>query len=106
LEPQPALLPHLALLGEGGGAATVGEEAGVAPPSPSSFGGFPPVADADEVGQDEALLVGHGRALGHRHKEVATAGAVHALALAVDAVAGGAVRVVAERQPGGTAARG
>ena len=42
------------------------------------------------------VVVAHDRALGHRHDGVVAAGAVALLALAVGAVAGAAVRVVAE----------
>ncbi len=93
---QPALLTVLALLGEARGAAAVGEELGVAPPTAAAGGRQPAVAMGDEVGQHlTGVEVACDGALGHVHDHVLTAAAVHVLALAVHAVAGAPVGMVA-----------
>ena len=96
LEAQPALLAHLALLGEGRRPPPVRQEPGVAPPAPAALAGQPPLAGADQVGEHDAVLVADGGALGHGHLEVAAPAAVLALALPVGAAAGRPVRVVLE----------
>ena len=98
LEPQPALLAVLALLGEARRAPRVRQEARVAAPALPAARREPAVAVAHEVG--EQLVVGrrHDRALGHVDDEVVAALAVLLLARAVRARAGLAVRVVAERE--------
>ena len=55
LEVVPLLVALLALLGEGGGPAVVGQEAGVAPAAPAALAGQPPVARVGQVGQDGAV---------------------------------------------------
>ena len=67
-------------------------------PAPATGGGQPAVAGGDEVGQELTVLVVDRGALGHRDHEVGAAVAVLLLALAVGAVGGPAVRVVAEGQ--------
>ena len=106
LESQPALLPRLALLGEGRGPPPVRQEAGVAPPAPPAPGGQPAVARPTQVGQHLAVAVLHDGALRHRHLEVVAPVAVLALAPAVRAVGGPPVGMVAERQQGGDVAVG
>ena len=67
LEAEPALLAHLALLGEGRGPPPVGEEAGVAPPAPPARGRQPPVAVAARGRPAPCRRWSlHDRALGHR----------------------------------------
>ena len=97
LEAQPALLAHLALLGEGRGPPPVRQEPGVAAPAATALAGEPALAGADQVGEHDAVLVADGGALGHRHLEVAPPPAVLALALPVHAASRRAVRVVLER---------
>ena len=72
LEPQPALLAVLALLGERRRPAGVRQEPGVAASAPAAVGGEERVAVVDEVGEQLAALVhAHDRALGDGHREVA-----------------------------------
>ena len=97
LEAQPALLAHLALLGEGRGPPPVRQEPGVAAPAATALAGQPALPGADEVGEHDAVLVADGGALGHRHLEVAPPPAVLALALPVHAAPGRPVRMVLER---------
>ena len=75
----------------------VRQEASVAAAASSALRGEEPVAFVDEVGQHEArFVVAHDRALGDRDQGVGTAGPVATLALAVNAVAGAAMRVVSK----------
>jgi hypothetical protein len=101
LEPQPVLLAVLALLGEGGRAPAVGQEAGVAPPAPPALGGQVAVTHVHQVGQQLAVAVAHHGAHGHGHDDVAARPAVAGLAHAVRAVARPAERVVPEREQRG-----
>ena len=102
LQLQPALLAVLALLGEVRGPAPVVEELGVAPPAAPAGGGQPAVAVVQQLGEHLAgVQVGDDGALGHGDLQRLAALAVEVLALAVDAVAGAAVGVVAERQQRG-----
>jgi hypothetical protein len=107
LELQPALLPVLALLGEARGPAAVGQELGVPPAAPPAGRRHPPVALADEVGEDlSGVEVAHDGALGHTDLQVGATLAVEILALAVHTVAGPAVRMVPEGQQRGHVAVG
>src|SRR5437588_11425790 len=101
LDVEPALLCHLALLGEGWGPSPVGQEAGVALASPPAAGGHPPVAGRSQIGQRLAVLAAHDGALGHLHHRVGTPGSVPALPLAVAALLGPAMGVVPEGQQRG-----
>ena len=56
LEPEPALLPHLALLGEGRGPAAVRQEPGVAAPAAAALGRQPALARVEQVGEHHAVL--------------------------------------------------
>ena len=96
LQLQPALLAHLALFGEGGGPASVGQEAGVAAAAAAAGGGQPRVAGPDQVGQHLPLLVLDRGALGHRHPQLGPDRPAAPPALAVDAGAGTPVGMVAE----------
>ena len=93
------LLAVLALLGEARGAALVRQELGVAATAPSTRRGQPPVAVMDELGEQLVRVQVEHRGT-HRHGDLErlAAAAVEVLALAVDAVVGSAVRVIAERQ--------
>ena len=103
---QPPLLAHLALLGEGGHAATVGQEPGVALAAAAALGRQPAIAVVDQVGQQLAREVVDRRAHRDMDLEVVAGGAVPALALAVGARTGPAVRMVAKRQQRGDVAVG
>ena len=76
LEPQPALLAVLALLGERRRPARVRQEAGVAPAAPAAVGREPAVAVVHEVGEQLAVAIAHDGALGHVDDEVVAARAV------------------------------
>ena len=99
LELEPALLAVLALLGERRGATLVRQELGVAAPAAPTRGGEPTVAVADQLGEHLAgVEVVHDGALGHLDLERLATPAVEVLALAVHAVLGATVRMVAERE--------
>ena len=99
LEFEPALLPVLTLFGERRSATLVGEEAGVAPPAPAAGGGTPAIAVVPQLGEHFAgVQVAHHRPLRDGDDLVVPTATVHVLALAVDAAAGAAVRVVAKGQ--------
>ncbi len=87
-EVQPALLPHLPLLGERRRPSLVGQEAGVAPTPPAAGGDEEPVARGHEVAEHMAVAVLHHRPFGHRHVDVDAVGAVLALPLTVHTVGG------------------
>ena len=107
LEPQPALLALLALLGERRRPAPVRQEPGVAPPAPAAGRGQPAVAgSAPGRRAPRPPAVAHHGALGHADDQVVAALAVALLALTVGAVAGPAVGVVAEREQRGDVAVG
>src|SRR5690606_19475934 len=98
LEPDPALLAVLALLGEPGGAALVGQEPRVALAADAALRGQPAVAVVHEVGEHLAVAVLHDRADGDVHDHVGAPVAVALLAGPVAAAGGLAVRVVTERE--------
>ncbi len=97
LDLEPALLAVLALLGERRGAALIGQESGVAS-SPTAAGcGTPAIAVVPQLGEHlPRVEVTDDRALGHDHDLVVATTTVHVLALAVHAVAGSAMGVIAE----------
>ena len=98
LEPQPALLAHLALLGERRRPAPVRQEPGVAPPASAAGRGHPAVAFVHEVGEHLPARAPHHGALGNRNDQVAARRAVALLAHAVGAVGRPPMRVVLEAE--------
>ena len=94
LEAQPALLAHLALLGEGRGPTAIGEEAGVAPTAPAAPRRQPRVPCPNQIGHNSALLVRDG------DPHVGTGRSVPGPALAVRAVPGPTVGVVPKGEKG------
>src|SRR5690606_28479438 len=95
-------LAVLTLLGEARCTPLVGEEPGVAAAAAAAGGGEEAVAVAVQLSQHlTGVHVGHDRALGHDDLDRLAALAVQVLALAVGAVAGPAVGVVAERDQRG-----
>ena len=99
LELQPDVLAVLALLGERRRPPLVRPELGVAAPAAPAGGTQPAIAMVGEVGQQLAgVQVGRDRAFRHHHLERLATLAVLVLALAVHAVLGATVRVVAKRE--------
>ncbi len=83
LERDPARGPVLTLLGEPGSTMGPGDECGITPASLAALGDDDPLAGADEVGEQRALLVANHRPERHGQDEVGPAPAVAQLALAV-----------------------
>lgn len=105
-EIQPLLLTHFALLGEGGGPADVGQEAGIALPTPTTGCRHPTVAVMHQIGQHHAIeIVDHG-ALGNVDDEIIGPGSMLLLPLTVGAALGPTVGMVLERQQRGDVAIG
>ena len=98
LQAQPALLAVLALLGEAGCPAAVGQEPGVALAALATRGAQPAVAVVQQIGEHLAVLGLDDGADGHLHDGVVAAGTVLLLAGAVCPAVGLAVGVVTERQ--------
>src|SRR5699024_1382268 len=103
LEDERALLAGLAEQREPGRLALPGRECSVAQAPVAAAGGHVAGADADQVGQHGAVLVGDHGAIGHGQDEVLAAGAVAEVALAEPAAGGalmGAVVVLQQRGGG------
>ena len=98
LHVQPELLALLGLLGEGGGAAAVGEEARIAPAALAALGHHEAGALDVEVAHHGAAALTHDRADRDGHHQVLAPGAVPLGARAVHAVGGTAERVVTEAE--------
>ena len=102
LELEPALLTVLALLGEARSPPLVGQEPGVAAPAAAAGGGQPPIAVSQQLGQQlPGVEVLDDGALRHGDLQVLATPTVEVLALAVDAVAGASMWVVAEGEQRG-----
>ncbi len=107
LEPQPALLAVLTLLGERGSPPPVGQEPGVAPTPLPRLGRLPAVAVVAEVGQRRAGgVVEHHRSDRNLHLEIAPPGPVAVGPPAVGAVVGLAMGMITKRQQRGDVAIG
>ena len=106
LEVVPALLPHLSLLGEAGRPAAVVQEAGVPPTAPPAGRRQPAVSARHQVGEHLAVELLDHRALGDGDGRGLAVPPVAAFARPVTAVAGPAVRVVAEGEERGDVAVG
>ena len=89
----------LALLGERRSPATVREEPGIAAAPAASGGGEPAIAVIDQVGEHLARVqvTSHG-AFGDMDDQVGPRLAMHVFALAVHAVTGATVRMIAKRE--------
>ena len=102
LEPQPALLAVLALLGEARCPPPVAQELGVAATAAPTGRGQPAVAVVQQLGEHLAVVeVLDDGALRNGDLEIPATTPVEILALAVDAAAGSSVRVIAKRQQRG-----
>src|SRR5581483_4010242 len=95
---EPPLLARLALFGKRRRPAPVAEKASVAPASATTASGQPPVAFAEQVGDDRAVLLLDRRPLGDGHHGVGPVGAVPPSTLAVDAVRRPPERMVLEAE--------